>query len=1069
MELNNLMPYHADAEAALETAVMQKFQELGYSTLNAYDEISGHMITGRETLDDVVLVESLRHKLFALNPSLPVSAIDAAVERLTADRSLQTLVAANEQIYHFVRDGVRVTYKDDNGEEQTELVQVIDWNNPNNNTWLAVQQLWVMSRDGLYKRRADVVLFVNGIPLVFIELKASHKHVEHAFKNNFRDYKDTIPQLFWYNAFVIVSNGRYSRIGSITAEWEHFYEWKRISDEKEQGRISLETILLGTCERTRLLDLVENFTLYKQVSGGQIKIIAQNHQYLGVNNAVQGVRAIEHNHGRLGVFWHTQGSGKSFSMVFFSQKVMRKLPGNWTFVIVTDRDDLDDQIYKEFSDVGVVSYAPGGSQSVQAQSGEELKRLLHQDNRYVFTLIQKFHTRNGQPYPVLSTRDDIIVITDEAHRSQYDVFAANMRSALPNAAFIGFTGTPLMAGEEKTKQVFGEYVSIYDFKRSVDDKATVPLFYENRIPTLELTNEQLNSDMADILDTAMLDETEEAQIERQFRHEYQVITRENRQDTIAQDIVNHYLERGFAGSDYNSKAMVVSIDKLTAVKMYHRVQRLWAAKLAELEALLPITTDPDTRAELEAKIDFMRTTDMAVVISQSQNEIADFQRHGIDIRPHRERIVREGLDEKFKNPGNPLRIVFVCAMWMTGFNAPSCATIYLDKPMRNHTLMQTIARANRVHRTKQEGLIVDYIGIFRNLERALAIYATGGTDSDDKPIRSKEARIEELRQKIEEARTYCLSIGIDLTALQAASGFEREALKLAAVEAILATEENRTRFAALVRDVSRLYKSILPDPSASEFYPTYKLLTVIAETVVEETSPEPVDTSEVDEQIGELLDRSVQTETYVIEAAPTATERRLDLSQIDFEALKEQFRQGQRHAATEKLKSAINRKLSRLVQQNRTRMDYQETFKQMLEEYNSGAVNVDVMFDRLLAFVQDLDDEEKRGIAENLTEEELAIFDLLTKPDLSLSDADRKQVKKVAKDLLDTLKSERLVLDWRKYQATRAAVKESIRIVLDEGLPQAYDTEAYERKCEAVYQHVYESYFGADQSVYQYN
>jgi type I restriction enzyme R subunit len=768
----------------------------------------------------------------------------------------------------------------------------------------------------------------------------------------------------------------------------------------------------------------------------------------------------------LGVFWHTQGSGKSFSMVFFSQKVMRKLTGNWTFLIITDREDLDDQIYQEFGDVGAVKYAPGGADSVQAQSGEDLKRLLREDNRYVFTLIQKFHTRDGQPYPVLSTRDDIIVITDEAHRSQYDTFAANMRAALPNAAFIGFTGTPLMAGEEKTKQVFGEYVSIYDFKQSVDDGATVPLFYENRIPTLELTNQQLNSDMADILDNAMLDETQEGQIERQFRQEYQVITRENRQETIAQDIVNHYLERGFTGRAYHSKAMVVSIDKLTAVKMFERVRQLWNAKRAELEALLPSIIDTEAHVELEAKIQFMRSTDMAVVISQSQNEIADFQKHGIDILPHRQRIVREALDEKFKKPEDPLRMVFVCAMWMTGFNVPSCATIYLDKPMRNHTLMQTIARANRVHRTKQEGVIVDYIGIFRNLEQALAIYGTGGTGEDEKPIKDKEALVEDLRAKVKEAREYCVTIGIDLDALQAATGFDREALKLAAVEAVLATEDTRIHFAAAVRDVSRLFRSILPDPAANEFYATYKVLNVIAETVITETSPERVDINGVEEQIGELLDRSVQTETYVIEADPTATERRLDLSQVDFEALKDQFVQGHRRTATEKLKTAINRQLNRMVQQNRTRMDYQDTFKQMLEDYNSGAVNVDVMFERLLAFVQDLDDEEKRSVAENLTEEELAVFDLLTKPEPELSDDERTRVKKVAKDLLDTLKSERLVLDWRKYQTTRAAVKEGIRVVLDTGLPERYDISLYERKVEAVYQHVYESYYGAGQSVY---
>ena len=330
----------------------------------------------------------------------------------------------------------------------------------------------------------------TAFPLVFIELKASHKKLELAYEKNLSDYKDTIPQVFWYNAFVILSNGSKARIGSMTAGFEHFAEWKKIDDEREPGVISLETIIRGTCDKRKLLDLVENFTLFDERQGDLNKLVAKNHQFLGVNNAIAAVEHIKDNHGKIGVFWHTQGSGKSYSMVFFSQKVLRKIPGNWTFVIVTDREDLDGQIYGNFAKTGAVLE---DEKRVRADSGESLKRMLNQeDHRYVFTLIQKFRTEHGERYPVLSTRSDIIVITDEAHRSQYDIFAANMRSALPNAAFIGFTGTPLMAGEELTKEVFGDYVSVYNFKESVDDVNTVPLYYENRIPELQLTNDQPN-------------------------------------------------------------------------------------------------------------------------------------------------------------------------------------------------------------------------------------------------------------------------------------------------------------------------------------------------------------------------------------------------------------------------------------------------------------------------------------------------------------------------------------------------------------------------------------------------
>lgn len=1060
------MPYSPDAEEALENAVEDLFRSLGYETLNAYEEINGAQITGRETLDEVVLLPRLRTAIEELNPTLPAQAHDAAIEQLTADRNLMTLAAANQQVYHLIKNGVKVRYKNDDGEEATDTVRVIHWNDLTANDWLVVRQLWVLSRDGLYKRRADVVLFVNGLPLGFIELKASHRYVENAYRDNLKDYKDTIGHIFWYNAFIILSNGRYSRVGSVTATWEHFHEWKRISDEKEAGRISLETILEGICDRERLLDLVESFILFEQKSGGLIKLFSHNHQYLGVNNAIQAVRAIDQNHGRLGVFWHTQGSGKSYSMVFFSQKVMRKLQGNWTFVIVTDRDELDGQIYKTFADVGAV---PSGNKAdVQAQSGDELKRLLRTDNRYVFTLIQKFHTRDGNPYPVLSTRDDIIVMTDEAHRSQYDIFAANMRQALPNAAFIGFTGTPLMAGEEKTRQVFGEYVSIYDFRQSVQDGATVPLYYENRIPQVQLTNEQLNQDMETILDAAMFDDSQETRVEHEFRQEYQIITRDNRQDTIALDIVEHYSERGFAGRTYHSKAMVVCIDKLTTVRMYERVQRHWNAKIAALEAQKITATDPEQRQTLEEQIAFMRGTDMAVVISQEQNEVDLFRRNGIDITPHRRRIVREQLDEKFKKPDDPFRVVFVCAMWMTGFDAPSCATIYLDKPMRNHTLMQTIARANRVFRDKQDGLIVDYIGVFRNLEQALAIYGTGGsgeTKPGDLPVQKKTEHIETLRTKIQEARQFCTELAIDLTAIGQARGFDREALKESAIEAVLVSDDTRDRFLLLVRDVARLYNSILPDPTASEFYSTYKLLTVLVEAVLTEITPD-ADISAIEGQMTDLLDRSVRTEQYVIGASATDATRRVDLSRIDFEELQRRFELGHKHTATEKLKSTINRRIAAMVRRNRTRLNYVETYQKMLDEYNSGAVNVDVLFERLLDFVQTLDEEEKRAIAENLAEEELAIFDLLTRPDPGLSEEERAIVKKAAQSLLETLRAEKLVLDWRKHQTSRAAVKECIREVLDRELPQLYDETLYERKCEDVYQHVYEHYFGAGQSIY---
>ena len=567
-----------------------------------------------------------------------------------------------------------------------------------------------------------------------------------------------IPQLFTYNAALLLSNGSETLVGSTFAPWEHLFEWKRINDEGEKGVVSLETALRGVAEPARLLEIIENFTVFEEAPGGTLKKIAKNHQYLGVNRAIGELLKIKdrprEEAGRLGVFWHTQGSGKSLSMVFFTQKILRKVPGNWTFVVITDRKELDEQIYKTFAATGAVTETEAA-----ATSGAHLKQLLTEDHRYIFTLIHKFGTRHGEAYPKLSDRQDIIVITDEAHRSQYDTLAMNMRTALPNAAFLGFTGTPLMAGEERTREVFGDYVSVYDFGQSIEDGATVPLYYENRIPELQLINESLNDDLTQLLEEAELDEEQEKKVEKVFAREYHLITRDDRLEAVAEDLVQHFVGRGHQG-----KAMMVCIDKATAVRMHDKVQAHWAAHLKRLKALVR-SASVEERPQLEGRIRLMSETEMAVVVSQSQNEVNELESKGLDILPHRKRLIEEDLDERFKDPADPLRLVFVCAMWITGFDVPSCSTIYLDKPMRNHTLMQTIARANRKFPGKEAGLIVDYVGVFRKLQEALAIYGgTQGNTQDERgtyesgghdgPIKHKAELVEYLKHLLAESFSY---------------------------------------------------------------------------------------------------------------------------------------------------------------------------------------------------------------------------------------------------------------------------------------------------------------------------
>lgn len=1028
------------------------FGELDWDTADLYDEWAGGASSeGRETRHDVVLVPRLRSALSRLNPEVPEDALTQAIEALTQDRSKMIRVEANREVYRLLKDGFKADVKDAQGNWDKVTIRFIDWRDQGANDFFLASEFWVAG--DMYVRRCDLVGFVNGIPLFLSELKASHKQLENAFQDNLRDYRKTIPQLFDFNAFVLLSNGTATRIGSTFAPWEHFFEWKRINDEGETGVISLETAIRGTCDRERFLDIVENFVVYQEVRGGLIKIVAKNHQYLGVNGAIGETGNLKKNQGRLGVFWHTQGSGKSLSMVFFAQKIHRTVPGNWTFVVVTDRDDLDVQIYKTFAATGAVTET-----TAQATSGKHLQQLLTEDHRYVFTLIQKFRTEAGAEYPQLSHRDDVIVITDEAHRSQYDVFAMNMRKALPNAAFIGFTGTPLMAGEERTREVFGDYVSVYHFAQSIEDGATVPLYYENRIPELQLTNESLNEDMEKLLEEAELSDEQEKKVEREFAREYHLITRDERLEAVAQDIVRHFMGRGYRG-----KAMVISIDKATAVRMYDKVAAHWQIHLGELKARLPKTTG-DEHEGLTEKIAFMEATDMAVVVSQAQNEIDDMREKGLDIAPHRKRMVNEDLDEKFKDPDDPFRLVFVCAMWMTGFDVPSCSTIYLDKPMRNHTLMQTIARANRVTEGKEAGLIVDYVGVFKNLQKALAIYAPRPDGGEETPIQDKAELVAALAIAIEELTAWSRLRDIEIEAIKEATGFDRIALLDAAVEAILVNEETKKAYLQMASRVARIFRAILPDTAADDLAPDAILFSVLADKL--RSLSTPPDITAVMEQVEQLLDASIAAEGYIIDEVPEDPDRLIDLGQIDFEKLQAQFQSGHKRTEAEKLKALIEGKLNQMVALNRQRMDYLERFQKLIEEYNAGSRNIEELFDELKNIVRDLTEEEQRAMAEGLSEEELALFDILTRPEPKLTKAQEVSVKAVVRELLQRLKEEKIVLDWRSRQASRAAVRQFIEIELDK-LPETYDPETYETKCDLAYRHVYESYYGPGESVYQ--
>jgi len=809
----------------------------------------------------------------------------------------------------------------------------------------------------------------------------------------------------------------------------------------------METIIKGTCEKKRFLDLLENFTLFDDAGGNVIKLVARNHQFLGVNSAIDSFKEAKESGGKIGVFWHTQGSGKSLSMVFFSQKILRKFEGNYTFVVVTDRNELDKQIYKQFESVGAVK-----EKEVQAESGEHLKQLLTEDHRLVFTLVQKFRTDQGKEYPQLSDRNDIIVMTDEAHRSQYEVFALNMRNALPNANFIGFTGTPLIKGEsEKTKDVFGDYVSVYNFRQSIEDKATVPLYYENRIPELQLTNDDLEDDLTELIEEAELDEAQEKKLEREFARQYHLITRDDRLDKVAEDIVHHFFNRGDQG-----KAMVVCIDKVTTVKMYDKVKKFMAKYMKELEEELK-NADKSKAQEIAERLNEIKHLDMAVIVSPEQNEIENFKAKGLDIAYHRKRMVNDNMEARFKDEDDPLYMVFVCNMWLTGFDVPSLSTIYLDKPMKNHSLMQAIARANRVFEGKNNGLIVDYVGVFRSLQKALSIYASDVSGDADSPILPKAMLVEELEEEIKKAYAFCKDHDVDLDAIPKAEPLDKLSMIESAVNNVLISEESKKTFLAICSQVGKLFKAILPDKDAGKYLQIIMVLNVLSARI-KQLEPE-VDIEHVEKQIEELLDDSIETGGYNI-----STIAKVDLSKLDFDKLKEYFDKNKKNIAVEALKNKVEEKLKKMMIINPSRMKFMEKFQALIDEYNLGSKNVETLFDELLSLVNELSEEEKRHMSENLTEEELALLDILMQP--NLPDKDKKQIKKAVKDLLGALKWEKLIMDWKKTEQRRASVIVTIRDVLDEGLPSSYDNDLYAEKCDEAYKHVYDSYEGAGKSIY---
>ncbi|ELC5573003.1 type I restriction endonuclease subunit R [Salmonella enterica] len=1046
------------------------------SVLGMYEKLGKEGDLGRLSEQEVVLTRYLGEKLIELNPGLPDVAYQEALRVVCEMPASTNIVAVNKEKYSLHKNGVEVSFHNEKGERVKKRLRLFDFDNYENNHFLLVREFWI--KGDIYRRRADLVGFVNGIPLLFMEVKNVHKDIRAAYEQNLADYKDTVPHLFYHNAFIILGNGIDAKIGSVSSKFEHFNDWKRLN-ESEPGVVDMETLLKGTCSKANLMNIFENFTLFDQSSGRLVKIIARNHQYLGVSRAIDAVINRGERMGKLGVFWHTQGSGKSYSIVFFAQMVHRKLGGNYTFVVLTDREDLDTQIYKTFAGCGLVD---NDKDPCRADSGKDLKELIGQQKAFVFTLIQKFNEKVDPKKPY-SERDDIIVITDEAHRTQYGTLSLNMRNALPNASFIGFTGTPLFKDDEITKKVFGDYISTYDFQRAVEDKATVPLYYDARGEELVFTDEDgnehtvadpkgINERIAEKLDELEIEDVDVQQrLERELKRDYHIITATSRLDQIARDFVAHYANAWETG-----KAMFVCLDKITCVRMHKLIDFYWQQEIKTKEKALLSATDEQDLAWRERQLAWMKETLMAVVVSEEQGEVAKFEKWGLDIKPHRQLLKagfeladgsRLDMEEAFKSSEHPFRVAVVCAMWLTGFDVPTLSTLYLDKPLKAHTLMQAIARANRVAEGKNNGLIVDYCGILKNLRKALATFTGagdeghGGGEGENEPAKPNEELLESLNESISFVAEFLRKHDFELSRIITETGFAKNAAIAQAKEIINQNDETRKRFEVMAREVFNKFKACINVPGVNGYRDMRDAINVLYKSL--QADKEKADISDIMKDLYEIVDGSIDTTHKVKEPKPDG-DRIYDISKIDFERLRQEFSRSERKNTTvQSLKHAVEKKLARLMMQNPLRTDYQEHYEKLVKEYNQekDRVVIEKTFEALLKLNEELSHEEKRAIRECLDEESLVLFDLLSKPNLQPKEIAK--IKQVATTLLATLKAERLkVANWQQKESTRDAVKQQIfDFLYDErtGLPvEQYEENEISDITERVFLHIYRAY-----------
>jgi len=989
-------------ESVVEEAALEWLEGLGYTVLHGPEIAVGE--PGAERTDpgygDVILGNRLRKSLERLNPGLPPEAIQDAYRRLTWAVE-PSLVTRNHAFHQKLVEGVTVEYTRPDGSIGGALVHVFDFDHPEKNDWVAVNQFTIV--EGQNTRRPDVLIFINGLPVALMELKNPADEtatIWSAFKQ-IQTYKAQISSLFTYNALLIISDGIEARVGSLTADTERFMPWRTIEGEElaPTSLPHLQVVIEGLLDKRRLLDFLRYFVVFEDEGGGiLVKKIAGYHQYHAVNRALTETisASAESGNRRVGVVWHTQGSGKSLTMAFYAGRlVLETKLQNPTIVVITDRNDLDDQLYGTFSRCHeLLRQAP-----VQATDREHLRSLVQvSSGGVVFTTIQKFMPSEGDRYPQLSNRRNVIVIADEAHRSQYDFidgFARHMRDALPHASFIGFTGTPIEKTDANTRSVFGEYISIYDIQRAVEDKATVPIYYESRLAKLALPEEAKPR-----VDTDFEEATEGEEVERKERLRTKwaameaVVGTEKRLGTVAKDLVRHFEERLDA---MDGKAMVVCMSRRICVDLYEQIVKL----------------RPDWHSENdEAGV-------LKIVMTGSATDGPEWQQH---IRDKRR---RESLGKRFKEAKDPFKIVIVRDMWLTGFDVPSLHSMYVDKPMRGHGLMQAIARVNRVFKDKPGGLVVDYLGIAHELKLALATYTESG--GKGRTALPQEEAVSVMLEKYE----ICLGLfhGFNWSAWITGTPAQKLGLLPNAQEHILKQQDGKNRLVKAVGDLSKAFALAVPHDEAMRirddvgFFQAVR--SVLAKSVTQQHRPE----HELDNAIRQIVSRAVFSGD-VVDIFAAAGLKKPDISILSDDFLTEVSHLPQKNLAVELLRKLLNDEIKTRSRRNVVKS---RLFSALLEssilKYQNRAIQAAQVIEELIGLAKQMREESAKGEELGLSEDEVAFYDALEVNDSAVKVLGDATLKTIARELVDTVRRN-TTIDWTVRENIRASLRVLVKRIL---------------------------------------